>query len=154
MFFNDRKEFDDPQVLNPKGISIGSMDFDNPKKSLTWYFHLRWSCFLWYLLLIGHCTTLKIMGCLIFFAFRHGLFSSLSSESYAYWHNCPCNICLWLTFFKVFGHCTWFCTFVQYSILNIPYLDVNIEYSTFSQVKYLLWTLVNILKRLLIFSES
>ena len=26
------KEFDDPQVFdNPKGISIGSMDFDNPK---------------------------------------------------------------------------------------------------------------------------
>ena len=72
------------------------------------------------------------MGCLIFFAFRHGLFSSLSSESYAYWHNCPCNICLWLIFFKLFGHCTWFCTFVQYSILNIPYLDVNIEYSIFN----------------------
>ena len=32
MFFNDRKEFDDPRVINPKGISIGSMDFDiNPK---------------------------------------------------------------------------------------------------------------------------
>ena len=26
------KEFDDPQVFdNPKGISIGSMDFNNPK---------------------------------------------------------------------------------------------------------------------------
>ena len=26
------KEFDDPQVFdNPKGISIGSMDYDNPK---------------------------------------------------------------------------------------------------------------------------
>ena len=26
------KEFDDPQFFdNPKGISIGSMDFDNPK---------------------------------------------------------------------------------------------------------------------------
>ena len=26
------KEFDDPQVFDdPKGISIGSMDFDNPK---------------------------------------------------------------------------------------------------------------------------
>ena len=31
MFFNDRKEFDDPRVINPKGISIGSMDFDNTK---------------------------------------------------------------------------------------------------------------------------
>ena len=31
MFFNERKEFDYPQVLNPKGISIGSMDFKNPK---------------------------------------------------------------------------------------------------------------------------
>ena len=32
MGFNDLKEFDDPQVFNdPKGISIGTMDFDNPK---------------------------------------------------------------------------------------------------------------------------
>ena len=33
MFFNDRKEFDFPRVLDdPTGISIGSMDFDiNPK---------------------------------------------------------------------------------------------------------------------------
>ena len=29
---HDPKEFNDPQVLNdPKGISIGNMDFDNPK---------------------------------------------------------------------------------------------------------------------------
>ena len=31
MFFDDRKEFPEPRVLNPKGISIGSMDFDTPK---------------------------------------------------------------------------------------------------------------------------
>ena len=32
MDFNDPKEFDDPQVLDDlKEISIGSMDFDNPK---------------------------------------------------------------------------------------------------------------------------
>ena len=32
MDFNDPKEFDDPQVFNdPKGILIGSMDFDNSK---------------------------------------------------------------------------------------------------------------------------
>ena len=32
MGFNDPKEFNDTQVLNdPKGISIGNMDFDNPK---------------------------------------------------------------------------------------------------------------------------
>ena len=32
MDFSDPKEFDDPQVFNdPNGISIGRMDFDNPK---------------------------------------------------------------------------------------------------------------------------
>ena len=32
MDLSNPKEFDDPQVFdNPKGISIGSMDFDNPK---------------------------------------------------------------------------------------------------------------------------
>ena len=32
MDFDDSKEFDDPQVFhNPKGISIESMEFDNPK---------------------------------------------------------------------------------------------------------------------------
>ena len=32
MDFNDPKEFDDHQVFkDPKGISIGSMDFDIPK---------------------------------------------------------------------------------------------------------------------------
>ena len=32
MDFNDPKEFDDPQVFcDPKEISMGSMDFDNPK---------------------------------------------------------------------------------------------------------------------------
>ena len=32
MDFNGQREFDDPQVFDePKGISIGSMDFDNPK---------------------------------------------------------------------------------------------------------------------------
>ena len=32
MYFHDPKEFNDPQVFNDsKGISIGSMNFDNPK---------------------------------------------------------------------------------------------------------------------------
>ena len=32
MDLNDPKEFNDPQVIdNPKEISIGSKDFDNPK---------------------------------------------------------------------------------------------------------------------------
>ena len=32
MDFNGQREFDDPQVFDePKGILIGSMDFDNPK---------------------------------------------------------------------------------------------------------------------------
>ena len=32
MHFNDPKELDDHQVFDdPKGISIGSMNFDNPK---------------------------------------------------------------------------------------------------------------------------
>ena len=31
MDFDDQKEFDDPQVFDPKRISIGSMDFDNPR---------------------------------------------------------------------------------------------------------------------------
>ena len=32
MDFNDPKEFNDPQAFDdPKGISIESMDFDNPK---------------------------------------------------------------------------------------------------------------------------
>ena len=32
MDFNDPKEFVDPLIFDePKGISIGSMDFDNPK---------------------------------------------------------------------------------------------------------------------------
>ena len=32
MDFNDPKEFNDPQVFDDtNGISIGSMDFDNPK---------------------------------------------------------------------------------------------------------------------------
>ena len=32
MVFNDPKEFDDPQIFDdPKGISIRSMDFDNPQ---------------------------------------------------------------------------------------------------------------------------
>ena len=32
MDFNDPKEFDDFQIFDdPKGISIGSMDVDNPK---------------------------------------------------------------------------------------------------------------------------
>ena len=32
MNFKDPKEFDDPQAFNdPKEISIGSVDFDNPK---------------------------------------------------------------------------------------------------------------------------
>ena len=32
IFVLNPKEFDDPQVFDePKGISIGSMDFDNPK---------------------------------------------------------------------------------------------------------------------------
>ena len=32
MDFNDPKKFDDPQAFNdPKGISIKSMDLDNPK---------------------------------------------------------------------------------------------------------------------------
>ena len=31
-FLDDPNEFDDPQVFkDPKGISIGSMDYDNPK---------------------------------------------------------------------------------------------------------------------------
>ena len=31
MFFDDRRDFDDSQVCDdPKGISIGSIDFDNP----------------------------------------------------------------------------------------------------------------------------
>ena len=32
MDFNDTKKFDDPQLFDdPKGISIGSIEFDNPK---------------------------------------------------------------------------------------------------------------------------
>ena len=35
MDFNDPKEFEDPQVFDdPKGISIGSMDLDNPNSTV------------------------------------------------------------------------------------------------------------------------
>ena len=45
MDFDNPKEFDYPQVFEyPKGISIGRMDFENPKFYGN-YLHLRWSCF-------------------------------------------------------------------------------------------------------------
>ena len=39
--FDDPKEFDDFQIFDdPKGISIGSMDFDNPKVWSCYFYHL------------------------------------------------------------------------------------------------------------------